>query len=347
MFEPATIRALAQRHRPFFDTLASVELNLKDRFVESEDAVDALVLAVATGESLLLIGPPGTGKSRLIRSFCHLLGLLDLDDPTRPNSEYFEALLSPFSEPTEIFGNWDPARAMREGVLVRQEGLWMQMARVALLEEVFSASSAILMSLHVVLNERMLHDRGQRLQMRLQCFFGSTNEVPETAELRAIFDRFVLRCRVDDVQLDRPNENGLEPHERLEDLIVKGWHETYETHAPVDEAHRELLDQASALQHELRYVAPVRNSALYPKLARIIRFARQRELSEMSNRRIVKMSRAMLVHCLYEYVKAGADPAVDPEVGIPQLRLIGRFFLDQADEQTIRDFDRIAVGSTP
>ena len=60
---------------------------------------------------MLLIGPPGTGKSRLIRAFCQSIGLLHdksmqvagvtggRTKEVDKNESYFEYLLTPFTEP--------------------------------------------------------------------------------------------------------------------------------------------------------------------------------------------------------------------------------------------------------
>ncbi|WP_298269602.1 AAA family ATPase, partial [uncultured Bradyrhizobium sp.] len=59
--------------------------------------------AVVAGEHAVLIGPPGTAKSALIRMFARLL-----------QANYFEYLLTRFTEPNEIFGPVDIA-AFRDG----------------------------------------------------------------------------------------------------------------------------------------------------------------------------------------------------------------------------------------
>ena len=104
MFNPGVIRQLAKDHYQTFMKLQAVEKRLKARFADMDEVVDALILSVTSGEPLLLVGPPGTGKSRLIRAFCGLTGLLDEDDPgAKENGDYFEYLRTPFTEPGELF----------------------------------------------------------------------------------------------------------------------------------------------------------------------------------------------------------------------------------------------------
>src|SRR5687767_12011241 len=104
VFPAKSLAWLAQQHGQLFEELGQVEDGLKGRFSGLDEAVDALVLSILSGEALLLVGPPGTAKSRLIRAFCNLLGLLDLENPQQRHPAYFEYLLTPFTEPGELFG---------------------------------------------------------------------------------------------------------------------------------------------------------------------------------------------------------------------------------------------------
>ena len=73
-------------------------------------------------------------------------------------------------------------------------------AEIVFLDEVFKANSAILNSLLTLLNERALHQRRQRAcACPLISVFGASNEVPNDENLQAIFDRFLLRVRSDNL----------------------------------------------------------------------------------------------------------------------------------------------------
>ena len=55
------------------DILARVHAlrqDLDDILLERETAIEAALLALLTQEHLLLLGPPGTAKSLLVRSIC-------------------------------------------------------------------------------------------------------------------------------------------------------------------------------------------------------------------------------------------------------------------------------------
>src|SRR5437764_10085414 len=65
-------------------------------FVQKQDLIDLMVVAAVSQEPLLLVGPPGTAKSDLVLKFKDALGISDAD--------YFEYMLTRFTEPSEIIG---------------------------------------------------------------------------------------------------------------------------------------------------------------------------------------------------------------------------------------------------
>ena len=57
----------------------------------------------------------------------------------------------------------------------------------------FKANSSILNSLLTMINERVYHNDGAPMVCPLLTMFGASNELPESNELEALFDRFLLR----------------------------------------------------------------------------------------------------------------------------------------------------------
>ena len=178
---------------------------LQERFLGKDEVIRLLVVAAIAGEHAVLIGPPGTAKSALIRSFARLM-----------HARYFEYLLTRFTEPNEIFGPVDIA-AFREGRYERRTEGMLPEAEVVFLDEVFKSNSAILNSLLTLLNERRFTSGGHVLSSPLLCAFGAANEVPSDDALTAIYDRFLLRIRSDNLDAYHFQElllKGLE-HEGL------------------------------------------------------------------------------------------------------------------------------------
>src|SRR5436305_10473793 len=203
---------------------------LKARFVGRDEVIDLIALAVTAGEHLFLYGPPGTAKSALIRQFAQAV-----------RGDYFEYMLTRFSEPNEIFGPIDIAR-LREGTVVTVTTGMLPEAEFVFLDELFNANSAILNNLLTVLNERVYRRGAETHRLPLLSLFSASNHLPEDETLTALFDRFLLRCHVDQLKRDA-----------LPDLLHAGWALEADTFAPSTLTARDLMNlNRSVLQVDLR-----------------------------------------------------------------------------------------------
>jgi len=198
-------------------------------FVQKQDLIDLMVVAAVAQEPLLLVGPPGTAKSDLVIKFKDALGIGE--------DEYFEYMLTRFTEPSEIVGPIDIAQ-LREGRYIRREQGKLPTARLAFLDEIFKSNSAILNILLTIINEKKFYQDGVPQPVRLRVLFAATNEIPEQAELAALKDRFALKAESLPVQ---------ETHfTQLIDAGVSG--EVYRTlnQKPWQEGHASLEDVLKA-----------------------------------------------------------------------------------------------------
>ena len=157
--------------------------HLDQCFLDKQEIIRLLIISAIAGEHLILVGPPGTAKSALIRLFARLV-----------DARYFEYLLTRFTEPNELFGPVDMA-AFRQGEYRRRVQGMLPEAEIVFLDEVFKANSAILNSLLSLLNERRYANGANVIQCPLLSVFGASNEVPNDDNLQALFDRFLLRVR--------------------------------------------------------------------------------------------------------------------------------------------------------
>src|SRR5262245_37098055 len=168
---------------------------LDERYLDKSELVRMLLVTLVAGEHMLIVGPPGTAKSALVR---HLARLVD--------ARYFEYLLTRFSEPNEIFGPID-IKAFREGTYVRRVEAMLPDADIVFLDEIFKSNSAILNSLLSILNERRFFTGSASIQVPLSSLYGATNEIPNDDALGAVFDRFLVRTLSDN--LDSFHFHGL------------------------------------------------------------------------------------------------------------------------------------------
>src|SRR5262245_52754656 len=91
---------------------------LNTSFLDKQEIIRLLLISAVAGEHMILVGPPGTAKSAIIRMFARLI-----------DARYFEYLLTRFTEPNEIFGPVD-IKQFREGHYTRRTELMLPEAEI-------------------------------------------------------------------------------------------------------------------------------------------------------------------------------------------------------------------------
>ncbi len=183
------------------EQLKAVLTHIKSTFVGKDDVIDLLGISLIAKENTFLLGPPGTAKSAIVKALSNGV----------ENGKNFEYLLTRFTEPNELFGPFD-IKKLREGELVTNIEGMMPEASVVFLDEIFNANSAILNSLLMALNEKVLRRGKQVLKLPALMFVGASNILPEDEALSALFDRFLIRVKCDYVNPDLLNQ-----------VLLAGW----------------------------------------------------------------------------------------------------------------------------
>lgn len=244
---------------------------LKRTFVGKDQVVDLMILSVIAREHLLLVGPPGTAKSELVKRFVLLMGA------RKDAGDLFEYLLTRFTEPNELFGPVN-IKEFQQGTFTRNIQRALPQARVAFLDEIFKANSAILNALLTILNERFFFNGLEQVAVPLISVFGATNEVPESDELAALYDRFLLRVRTDNVEdrLFRP-------------LLDAGWRiERERIRSGRSELIAPVLDSLDELQVAYDALEQVDLSLVLDDYRELVRQIRADGIS-LSDRRAIKL----------------------------------------------------------
>lgn len=260
---------------PLADLISLLRFNVSDRlkqdFVGKDQIIDLLLISVIAREHLLLVGPPGTAKSELVKRFVLLLGAC------QDSGDLFEYLLTRFTEPNEIFGPVN-IKQFQQGTFTRNIERALPKAKVAFLDEVFKANSAILNTLLTILNERFFYNGLEQVPVPLISVYGATNEVPEGDDLAAIFDRFLLRVRTDNID-----------ERQFLDLLSKGWAmERERIRIGRNETLVPVLDSLDQLTTVYDTLEKIDLSAIFDDYRELVRQIRAEGIS-LSDRRAVKL----------------------------------------------------------
>lgn len=241
---------------------------MKQVFVGKDEIIDLLGISLVARENLFLLGPPGTAKSALVQELAR-----------RIEGNVFDYLLTRFTEPNEIFGPFD-IRKLREGELVTNTEGMLPEATFVFLDELLNANSAILNSLLLALNERIFRRGREKRSLPTLAVIGASNRLPEDDALGALFDRFLLRVRCDNVAADK-----------LSSVLISGWKLDLEK----DNDRAKISVEEIRGVHELIQLADM--SAIRSEYVSLVHRLRQAGIM-VSDRRAVKLQRLLAASAL-------------------------------------------------
>ncbi len=313
--EEASFETLQEEGGAIRERLERFVRSLSRYFVGREDLLRLLLSSSVAQVPLLLVGPPGTAKSDLVVKFREALGV--------PNSDYFEYMLTRFTEPSELFGPID-LQKLKDGKYIRKEQGKLPTARVVFLDEIFMSSSAILNALLTVINERKFYQDGAPQAVKLKLLFAASNDVPSSPELRALKDRFVLKALCRPVESDRffdllRTGSSLDA---AKELGQKPWAEGHATLADLVKAHRYLTLTLARESKEDIEAQPLFRRELLLEFRRLLRTLATEDEIYISDRKIVRLYRLLRAHAWL--VRGGTVEAED-------LRLLS-YLGDSAEE---------------
>lgn len=165
--------------------MSQIGVELNQDFVERDELIKIMLLAIATGTNLLMLGPPGTGKSLITYELCNRI----------QNANYFQWMLNKTSDPSEILGPFS-VKEMENDKFLRITTGKLPEAHIAFMDEVFKSNAPTLNALLTIMNEHIFYNDGKPNDVPLISMFGASNEPPEDESLDAMYDRFIFRINL-------------------------------------------------------------------------------------------------------------------------------------------------------
>jgi len=173
----------------FFEKVKNALNILNQEIYEREDVFHFALLALFSGESMFLLGPPGVAKSLIARKIKFLI----------KDARYFEHLMTQYTLPEELFGPVSLPK-LKQGFYEREIQGYLPTSEVVFLDEIWKSSSSILNTLLVIINEKKFKQGIKEINVPLKLLISASNEIPEDETLKALWDRFLIRMYVEPIK---------------------------------------------------------------------------------------------------------------------------------------------------
>lgn len=168
------------------EKIVNIKAELNQLFIEREELINIMLLAVSTGTNLLMLGKPGTGKTNITEELCNRI----------ENAQYFSWMLNKTSDPSEILGSFS-VKEMENDKFMRVTKGKLPEAHISFMDEVYKSNAPTLNALLTIMNEHVFYNDGRKIPVPLISMFGASNEPPEDESLLALHDRFIFRINVE------------------------------------------------------------------------------------------------------------------------------------------------------
>ncbi len=246
---------------------------LSKGLVGREEEAKLIVIALMIREHVVFIGEPGISKSQIAEKTANLV-----------KAKFFKYQLAETTRPEEIIGPLD-IKAFRRSEFKRNHKNKLPEAEIAFLDEIFNADSFILNDLLSIFQEKVIYDGEAKISVPLHTAIGTSNNVPTSKNLVAIYDRMLLRSFPEPV-----------PESRVSDLVDAVWANEFR-HSKADNSGISKLSDMNKIYENL--LESIDLSKIKPRLVEVLAMLEKQNI-HLSDRRKGKVLKAVAAHALLE-----------------------------------------------
>lgn len=161
---------------------------INSAMIGRDQEIELILTAMVCKEHVFMHGTYGIGKTMVAEAVAESMG-----------SSAFTELMTNHTKPEDIFGPADVNALKNSENRVITDGM-LPDANIAVLDELFKAPPSILNTLLRILNERKFKNGKQERQCDLYLCIAASNEWPDQQRLGALFDRFLFRKHVEEIE---------------------------------------------------------------------------------------------------------------------------------------------------
>jgi MoxR-like ATPase len=167
------------------------KITVKTKLVGKDEVFKIIGVAHATGMPVLLVGPPGVGKTHALLEYAKAYYDHD-NDRVHENSFILET--DEGMRPAEVKGRVDVQKLVQQHVYDMQTPI--SNAEFVLINEIDKANAGLRNALLGIMNEKFIFTGVKKIHTPWRVFVATCNIIPEDEKDNPFWDRFVLKHNV-------------------------------------------------------------------------------------------------------------------------------------------------------